>query len=97
MNVLKHGWEFSGWEFSRWEFSGCEFSRGSLMSGNFPGGSFPDTITNKVNKSIGLLRKLQKFLPRRSLVTIYKSFIRTHIDYAEIIFDQVFNKPFQVT
>ena len=92
MNVLKHGWEHSKWEFSGWEFS-----RGGLMSGNFPGGSFPDTITNEVNKSIGLLRKLQKFLPRRSLVTIYKSFIGTHVDYAVIIFDQVFNKPFQVT
>ena len=33
-------------------------------------------MTNKVNTSIGLLRKLQKCLPRRSLVTIYKSFIR---------------------
>ena len=38
-------------------------------------------IANKVNTSIGLLRKLQKYLPRRSLVTIYKSFIRPHLDY----------------
>ena len=97
MNVLKHGWEYSKWEFSGWEFSRGSLMSGNFPGGNFPGGSFPNTITNKVNKSIGLLRKLQKFLPRRSLVTIYKSFIRTHIDYAEIIFDQVFNKPFQVT
>ena len=51
-------------------------------------------ITNKVNKSIGLLRKLQLILPRRSLVTIYKSFIRPHLDYGDIIFDQAFNKSF---
>ena len=51
-------------------------------------------ITNKVNKSIGLLRKLQMILPRRSLVTIYKSFIRPHLDYGDIIFDQAFNKSF---
>ena len=52
-------------------------------------------ITNKVNKSIGLLRKLQTILPRRSLVIIYKSFIRAHLDYGDIIFDQAFNKSFQ--
>ena len=32
-------------------------------------------IANKVNTSIGLPRKLQKCLLRRSVVTIYKSFI----------------------
>ena len=51
-------------------------------------------ITNKVNKSIGLLHKLQLILSRRSLVTIYKSFIRPHLDYGDIIFGQVFNKSF---
>ena len=51
-------------------------------------------ITNKVNKSIGLLRKLQMILPSWSLVTIYKSFIRLHLDYGHIIFDQAFNKSF---
>ena len=51
-------------------------------------------ITNKVNKSIGLLRKLQKCLPRRSLVTIYKSFIRPYLDYEDVIFVQAYNKSF---
>ena len=51
-------------------------------------------ITNKVNKSVGLLRKLQMILSRRSLVTIYKSLIRPHLDYGHIIFDQAFNKSF---
>ena len=47
-------------------------------------------IADKVNKSTALLRKLQKLLPRRSLVTIYKSFISPHIDYG----DQAYNKSF---
>ena len=42
-------------------------------------------IANKVNASIGLLRKLQKCLSRRSLVTLYKSFIRPHLDYEDVI------------
>ena len=51
-------------------------------------------IANEVNKSIGLLCKLQKLLPRRSTITIYKSFIRPHIDDGDVIFDQVYNKFF---
>ena len=38
--------------------------------------------------------KLQKCLPRRSLVTINKSFIRPHLDYEDLIFDQAYNKSF---
>ena len=51
-------------------------------------------ILNKVNKTIGLLRKLQNILPRSALLTIYKSFIRPHLDYSEIIYDQAYNASF---
>ena len=46
-----------------------------------------ENMLNKVNKTIGLLRKLQNTLPRLSLLTIYKSFIRPHLDYGNIIYD----------
>ena len=36
-------------------------------------------ITSKVSKSIGLLWKLNNHLPRSSLITIYKSFVRPHL------------------
>ena len=52
-------------------------------------------MLNKVNKAIRLLRKLQNSLPRPSLWTIYKSFIRPHLDYGDIIYDQVYNASFQ--
>ena len=51
-------------------------------------------VLNKVNKMIGLLRKLQNVLPRPSLLTIYKSFIRPHLDYGDIIYDQAYNCSF---
>ena len=51
-------------------------------------------IVNKINKNIGLLRKFQNFLPRKSLLTIYKSFIRPHFDYGDIIYDQTYNASF---
>ena len=49
---------------------------------------------NKVNKTIGLLRKLPHTLPRTSLITIFKSFIRPHLDYGHIIYDRACNNSF---
>ena len=43
----------------------------------------------KVNKSINLLRKLNLTLPRSSLLLIYKSFIRFHLDYGDIVYGQL--------
>ena len=51
-------------------------------------------IANRVNTSTGLLHKLKKYLPRGSLVTIYKFFIRPHNDHGDVIFDQAYNKSF---
>ena len=41
-------------------------------------------------KGIGLLQKPQPILPRTSLLTIYKSFIRPqpHLDYGDAVYDQ---------
>ena len=51
-------------------------------------------VINKTNKTIGLLRKLSNLLPRQALVTIYKSFIRPHLDYGDVLYDQAFNNSF---
>ena len=53
-----------------------------------------DNIISKVDKTIGLLRKLQAVLPRLSLATIYKAFIRPHLDYGDIIYDQAYKESF---
>ena len=42
------------------------------------------SILHKVNKTIGLLWKLYHILPRSSLLTIRKSFIRPHLGYGDI-------------
>ena len=51
-------------------------------------------ILNKLNKTIGHLRKLHNILPRSALLTIYKSFIRPHLNYGDIIYDQAYNASF---
>ena len=42
-----------------------------------------------------LIRKLRNSLPRPSLMTLYKSSTRPHLDYGDIIYDQPFNNSFQ--
>ena len=49
---------------------------------------------NKVNKGIGIIRKLNNILPRSASLRIYCSFIRPHLDYGDIIFDQPKNESF---
>ena len=51
-------------------------------------------IMRKVDKTTGLLRKLQAVLPYPSLVTIYKAFLRPHLDYGDIIYDQGYKESF---
>ena len=51
-------------------------------------------VFNKANKTIGLLRKLSNLLRRQALVTIYKAFIRPHLDYSDVFYDQAFNNSF---
>ena len=52
------------------------------------------TILTKVKRTIGLLRKFQQVLPRPSLITIDKAFIRLHLDCGNVAFDQAFNNSF---
>ena len=53
-------------------------------------------MVNKVSKTIGLLHKLQKILPKPSLTTIYMSFTKPHLDYGDIIYDQVSHVSFHL-
>ena len=42
---------------------------------------------SKANKGLGVIKRLYKFLPRASLVNIYRAFVRPHLDYGDIIYD----------
>ena len=52
-------------------------------------------VFNKINKTIGLLKKFSNLLPRQDLVTIYKAFIRPHLDYGDVLYEKAFNNSFQ--
>ena len=52
-------------------------------------------VFEKTSKSIGLIRNLRNFLSRPSLLQIYKSFVRSRLDYSDIIYDKAFIGYFQ--
>ena len=43
-------------------------------------------VFNKTNKTIRIWRGLSNLLPRQALVTIYKAFIRPHLDYGDELY-----------
>ena len=48
----------------------------------------------KINKGVAVIKKLRYSLPRKSLVTIYRAFLRPLIDFGDIIYDQPLNESF---
>ena len=59
--------------------------------------NFKLNITEKISKAmkeICIIEKLSNVLPRKSLVIIYKSFVRPHLDYGDLIYDQPNNESF---
>ena len=48
----------------------------------------------EANKSVGVIVKLNNNLPRKALLTLCKTFARTHLDYGDIIYDQPNNESF---
>ena len=49
---------------------------------------------SKAMKGICIIKKLSNAIPRKSLITIYKSFVRPHLDYSDLIYDQPNNESY---
>ena len=50
--------------------------------------TFKKHIKDKLNKAcfgVGKIKRVCDIVPRDSLITIYKSFIRPHLDYGDVI------------
>ena len=53
--------------------------------------SFLDHIDEKIKKAtvgVNVMRKLNLLLPRLALLTVYKCFVRPHLDYGDVIYNQ---------
>ena len=67
---------------------------GVILDGKLTFEEHLKNVFNKKNKAIGLLRKLSNLLPRQALVIIYKVFVRLHLDYGDVLYDQAFKNSF---
>ena len=81
IEFLVLGFLIGPWLVGRWWVVGWPVGRWSVVGGRLVGGF------KKTCKTIGLLRKLQKILQRPPLITIFKSFVRSYLDYGHIIYD----------
>ena len=67
---------------------------GLLLGNKLPFNKHANNKISKATKAIGFLYTLQPILPYKSLLIIYKPFIRPHLDYGNAIYDQPSNASF---
>ena len=48
-----------------------------------------------LQNNIGIIKRLPVSVPRKTLLTTYKSFNRSHLDYGDILYDKPENQNFQ--
>ena len=56
-----------------------------------PNLSFQTHLNEKIKKAkrnIGIIKHLSKYIPVRSLIQMYKTFVRPHLDYCDIIYHE---------
>ena len=51
-------------------------------------------LSLRISKTLGLLWKLHKLLPRSALISIHIAFFRPYLDYGDILYDQAYNMSF---
>ena len=54
-----------------------------------------DQKIKNYNRIISLIRRLSITLSLNALLTIYKSFVKPHLDYSHILYDKLNNEIFQ--
>ena len=64
----------------------CQKHLGILLEEKLNFEQHIDSAISKVNKGISVIKKLRHDLPRKSLVIIYKAFLRPLIDYGDMIY-----------
>ena len=52
-------------------------------------------VLSEVNKSIRLLCKFEPVVPIPLFLTVYKTFSRSHLNYADVVCDQSYKSSFQ--
>ena len=64
--------------------SPCQKHLGLVLDSKLSFNEHVNQKINKCNRIIGLMKRLSLILSRNQLHTIYKTFVRSHLDYADI-------------
>ena len=55
---------------------------------------FKEQLDNVLSRADKMIALLQYIMPRRSVLTIYKTVVRLHFDYGDAVYDKVLNESF---
>ena len=75
--------------------SHCRKQLGFVLDSKLSFNEYVNQKTNKCSRIIRLMKRLSLILSRKQFLTIYKTFVRSHLDYADIIYDKPFNDSFK--
>ena len=75
--------------------SPCQKHLDLVLDSKLSFNEFVNQRINECNKIIGLMKRLSLILSRNQLLTIYKTFVRSHLDYGDIIYYKLFNSSFK--
>ena len=65
-----------------------------ISTQNIQGHHHNNEKVNKTNKDIGIICKPNNIFSFSALLTIYRSFVRSYLDYGDVIYDQPENESF---
>ena len=83
--------------FSNNNITGCSHQNHLrvFLDSNLNFNTHIDQKIKKCNKMVGIIRRLLVNILRSALLKIYKSFIRPHVDYGDILYHKPKNEDFQ--
>ena len=76
--------------------SPCQKHLGFVLDSKLSFNEHVNQKISKCNRIIGLTKRLSLILSRNQLLTIYKTFVRSHLDYADITYEKPFNDSFNL-
>ena len=72
----------------------CQKQLGNILDSKLDFNIHVDNKIKKFYKIVGIIKRLSVSVPRKVLLTIHKSFIRSHLDYENILYDKSENLNF---
>ena len=80
---------------SAWNTSSCERDLGVMVDHHLKFSQHVDMIVGKVNRMLGMIRHTITFKDRDIILLLYKSLVRSHMEYANAVWPVSYKKDLQ--